>query len=217
LPRRIVAALTALVVALVVVGYVVWRDADRPGSRFTIVSGPLGHIEPVVLPRTGMRFRLRPTDVTGRGRVLVQAGTYLQPARDTITFTIFGTNHARIARCVFPPGAYRDNDQLACAVPDIGAVRSLRATRTGNAKVALSASGDTVGFLALEEQRSLLGRVSTVISRIATPLPNGIGSSITLLGLFGSVVLTLLALLLAPWPASRDDDDAPGDRPSPSG
>jgi hypothetical protein len=212
LAKRTLAALAvSLAVALIVVVYVVWRDADRRDSEFTIVSGPPDPVVPSVLPKTPTVFQLRPTSVGGRGRVLVQVGTYLETPRDTITFVVRGTGNARIARCVFPPSGYRDNDQLTCPVPDLAAVRSLLVTRTGNAKVALSANEDTVGYLVRAEQRSWLGRVSTALSRIATALPNGIGSTITVLALFGSVALTLLALLVAPWPArtERSGPEAP--------
>ena len=54
----------------------------------------------------------------------------------------------------------------------------------------------TAGYLAADEQTSFLGRVSTVLSRIATPLPNGVGSSVAVIGLFGSIALTVLVLVL---------------------
>jgi hypothetical protein len=194
LARRLIAA---LLLALLVVAYVVWRDADRSDARFTIVSGPPDPVVPFVLPKKPMRFHLRPTSVAGKGRVLVQVGTYLQPAKDTLTFTIFGVHGKRITRCAFPPTGYRDNDQLTCPVPDIGAVRSLLVVRKGNAKIALSAHDDTAGYLAREEQSSLLGRASTVLSRIAWALPDGVGSFVTVFGLFASVALTAFALLFA--------------------
>ena len=207
--RRILAALA---VALVVVVYVVWRDADRSDSEFTIVSGPPDPVVPFVVPKAPFVFKVRATSVGGPGRVLVQVGTYLERPRDTITFVVRGAGKARLARCVFPPAAYRDNASLGCQVPDLAAVRSLLVTRAGNAKVALSAHEGTAGYLAREEQRSWLGRASTVLSRIATALPNGIGSTVAVVGLFGSVALTAFALLLAWWrepdaqePAAADE------------
>ncbi len=209
--RRILASLVAsIAVGLIVVAYVVWRDADRRDSEFTIVSGPPDPVVPFVIPKTPIVFRLRPTSVGGPGRVLVQVGTYLERPRDTITFVVRGTGERRITRCVFPPTGYRDNDRLTCPVPDLADVRSLLVTRTGNAKVALSAHDGTAGYLARDEQRSWLGRASTVLSRIATALPNGIGSTIFVLGLFGSVALTVFALLYAWW-SEQDEHDGAAD------
>lgn len=201
--------LAALVLALLITGYVIVRDADRSDARFTIVSGPPDPTAPVVLPRAGMRYRVQATTVGGPGHLRVQVGTYLQPARDTLTFTVLDARRRRVARCVFPPSGYVDNQQLSCAVSDLRAVRSVRITRTGNAKIAVTAHDDIVGYFARDEQGSLLGRVSTVLSRIATPLPNPIGSVLTIAGLFGSVALTVVALLVA-W---RRDDDDPEPRP----
>jgi hypothetical protein len=212
LARRILAVLGASVaVGLIALVYVVWRDADRRDSEFTIVSGPPDPVVPFVVPKKPIVFRLRPTSVGGPGRVLVQVGTYLEKPRDTITFVVRGTGATRITRCVFPPSGYLDNDQLTCPVPDLADVRSLLVTRQGNAKVALSAHEGTVGYLAREEQRSWLGRASTVLSRIATALPNGIGSTIMVLGLFGSVALTAFALLYSWGREQEDHGDGAGD------
>ena len=106
-----------MVVGLLVVVYVVVRDADRPDARFTIVSGPPDPVVAFELPKTPVRFDVRPTSVKGPGQVLTQVGTFLQPAKDTITVTVFGPRGERIARCVTPPAAYHDNAQLACPVP----------------------------------------------------------------------------------------------------
>jgi hypothetical protein len=206
LARRILAALA---IALVVVAYVVWRDADRAGAEHTIVSGPPDPVMPLELPRTPVRFMVRPTSVTSKGRVLVQVGTYLEQPRDTLTFTVFGKGGSRIAHCAFPPASYTDNQQLDCPVPDLSAVRSLLVTRKGNAKIALSAHDGFAGYLAAEEQRSWAGRVSTVLSRIAVPLPNGVGSSVALVGLFGSVLLTAAALLCVIRREQIGDDPGP--------
>jgi hypothetical protein len=52
-----------------------------------------------------------------------------------------------------------------------------------------------------------------VLSRIAVPLPDGVGSSILVIALFGSVALTALALLLgvSPERSSVDRGDLEGD------
>jgi hypothetical protein len=101
----------------------------------------------------------------------------------------------RIARCVFPPGSYRDNEQLPCRLSDISRAHGLVVTRRGPAKLALYGHDKKAGSLVVDESASLGGRVSTVLSRIAVSLPNGVGSSILLLALFGSVALTAFAVL----------------------
>jgi hypothetical protein len=194
LARRIAAA---VVLALLLTGFVVLRDAHRASARSTIVSGPSGNVGAIPLPRTPVAFAIAATRAHGRGHVLLQVGTYLQPARDTVTLTVLGSAGARLARCVFPPGSYHDNQQLACAVRDVGAVRGLRVLRQGNRKLAVSASGDTAGYLAVDEQASLWGRTSTVLGRIAVPLPAGAGATVAVAGLFGSLVLAGLGVALA--------------------
>jgi hypothetical protein len=210
LARRI---LLAAIVGLVVVAYVVVRDADRRDARFTIVSGPPDPVVALELPRKApVRFDVRPTSVKGPGRVLTQVGTFLQPAKDTVTVTVFGPRGERIARCITPPASYHDNDQLACPVQDVSRVRAFRIALRGGAKLAVIAHDRTAGYLSVDEQTSFLGRASTVLSRIATSLPNGVGSAVALLGLFGSVALTALALLwsLCATPAPRGASEGDG-------
>jgi hypothetical protein len=194
LARRII---VAVVFALIVVVYVVVRDADRGDARFTIVSEPAGAVAPYPLPPMPVRFNVPSTSVKGPGHLFMQVGTYLESPSDTIILTLFGSRNRRLARCVFPPAKYHDNSQLACPVTDISRVRTVRVGREGTAKVAVLHHEQTAGYLGADEQVSLLGRVSTVLSRIAIPLPNGVGSAVVLFGLFGSTALTAFALLYA--------------------
>jgi hypothetical protein len=194
LARRVVAA---IVVGLLAVGYVVLRDADRSDAKFTVVSGPPAPVIPIVIPKGSTRYDVVATPVRGAGHLYLEVATYLQPARDTVVLSVLDARATRIARCVFPAGSYRDNEQLPCRLRDISRARSLIVTRRGSAKLALYGHEKKAGSLVVDESTSLIGRVSTVLSRIAVPLPNGVGSSILLIGLFGSVALTAFALLLA--------------------
>jgi hypothetical protein len=199
LARRILAA---VVVALLVVGYVVVRDAERSDATFTVVSGPTGAVIPTVMHARPTRYEVVATPVSGAGHLYLQVGTYLQKPTDTIALTVLDGSGARIARCVFPPRSYDDNAKLACPLRDISRARRLIVTRLGTAKIALYADREKAGFLVRNEATSLGGRISTVLSRIAVPLANGVGSGVLLISLFGSVALTVLALLLVvpmPW------------------
>jgi hypothetical protein len=200
-----------VIVALLAVAYVVVRDADRSDARFTIVSGPPDPVAAFELPLAPVHFAVRPTSVKGRGRVLNQVGTFLQPAKNTVIVTVLGPASERIARCASPPSSYHDNTQLACPVPDISRVRAERVERRGTARIAIISHEHTAGYLAADEQTSFFGRVSTVLSRIATPLPNGVGSSVALIALFGSIVLTVLVLLAATVGFASTESDTPGD------
>ena len=109
--------------------------------------------------------------------------------------------------------SYSDNEQLPCPLRDISRAHALRVTRHGTAKIALYGHDTQAGFLVKNEATSLTGRVSTVLSRVAVPLPNGIGSSVLLVALFGSVALTVLGLLLAvgiPDTSGSGDDGESG-------
>jgi hypothetical protein len=205
LARRVIAA---VVLALLVVGYVVVRDADRPDARFTVVAGPPGVVIPTVMHARPTRYEVVATPVSGAGHLYLQVGTYLQPPEDTIVLGVFDAAGTRIARCVFPPASYTDNGKLACPLTDISRARGLLVTRRGTAKIALYGNGDKAGYLVKDEATSFGGRISTVLSRIAVPLPDGVGSSVLLVALFGSVSLTALALLLASdtW-RERDPED----------
>jgi hypothetical protein len=185
------------VFALVIVGFVVLRDAANSDSKATIVSGPPDPVVPVVMNRLPSRYRIVPTAITGAGHLYLQVGTYLGVPTDTIELEVLDGSGMHIARCVFPPSSYHDNGRLVCPLPDISRARALLVRRRGNAKIALYTHDKTTGFLVKNEARSLVGRVSTVLSRIAVPLPNGVGSSALLVGLFGSVALTVFAFLLA--------------------
>jgi hypothetical protein len=194
LARRIIAA---VVIALLAVGYVVLRDADRSDAKFTVVSAPPEPVLPIVLPQGSRRYQVVATPVRGPGHLYLEVATYLQPASDTIVLSVLDASGTRIARCVFRPGSYRDNEQLPCRLADISRARSLVVTRRGPAKLALYGHDKKAGSLVVDESTSLGGRVSTVLSRIAVSLPNGVGSGILLLALFGSVGLTAFAVLAA--------------------
>jgi uncharacterized membrane protein YgcG len=208
LARRIVAA---VVFALVVVVFVVVRVVDRTEATTTVVAGPPDPVLPTVMHAKPTRYTVVPTPITGSGRIYLQVGTYLEQPEDAIVLDVRDASGARIARCVFPPASYTDNGQLRCPLADISRARSLIVTRRGTAKIALYGHGEQAGFLVKNEARSLVGRVSTVLSRIAVPLPNGVGSSALLVGLFGSVALTVFALLLAVRfePSTRGPDRHP--------
>lgn len=190
-------ALVAVVLALFAVGLVVVYDADRSDATFTIVSGPPDPIAPMVIPRAPTVYEVVASPVKGAGRLFLEVGTYLERPKDTIVLAVLGARGRRIARCVFPPSAYSDNEQLPCPLRDISRARALRVTRRGTAKIALYGHDEQAGFLVKNEATSFAGRVSTVLSRVAVPLPNGVGSSVLLVALFGSVALAALGLLLA--------------------
>jgi hypothetical protein len=194
LARRLGAA---ILLALLVVGFVVLRDANRTDAKFTVVSGPPNPVIPIVLHEDVTRYEVHPTRVAGPGYVFLQVATYLRPPANTMALAVLGAGGARISRCVFPPTTYTDNGRLRCAVNDISRVRSLLVTRRGHAKIAIYGHEHKAGFLVRNEATSLAGRVSTVLSRIAVPLPNGLGSTVLIASLFGSVALTAFALLLA--------------------
>jgi hypothetical protein len=198
--------IAAIVVGLLAVGYVALRDADRSDAKFTVVSGPPAPVIPIVIPKGTERYDVVATAVRGAGHLSLEVATYLQPPRDTVVLSLLDARGTRIARCVFPPRSYHDNGDLSCGLPDISRARSLIVTRRGPAKVAIYGHDKQAGTLVVAESTSLAGRVSTVLSRIAVPLPDGVGSSILLIGLFGSVALTAFALLLAvPFAGSSDD------------
>jgi hypothetical protein len=158
------------------------------------------------MPAKPTRYTVVPTPVRGAGYLFLQVGTYLQRPKDTIVLSALDGRGARIARCVFPPGSYVDNGKLRCPLPDISRARGLIVTRKGTARIALYGNRKKAGYLVKDEAGSFGGRVSTVLSRVAVPLPNGLGSSVLIVGLFGSVVLTALALLLA----VREPQPTPG-------
>jgi uncharacterized membrane protein YgcG len=192
LARRIVAA---VVFALLVVGFVVVRVVDRTDTTTTVVAGPPDPVLPTVMHAKPTRYTVVATPVTGAGRLYLQVGTYLEQPKDTIVLDVRDAGGARMARCVFPPASYTDNGQLRCPLADISRARSLIVTRRGTAKIALYGHEEQAGYLVKNEAGSYLGRVSTALSRIAVPLPNGMGSAILLSGLFGSVALVALVLL----------------------
>jgi hypothetical protein len=200
--------LAAIAVGLLVTGFVVVRDADRSDAEFTVVSGPPDPVSPTDMLAKQTRYDVVATPVRGRGYLYVQVGTYLRQPRDTIVLAVLDRRGARIARCTFPPSSYTDNGRLQCPLQDISRARSLRVTRRGTARIALYANRDKAGYLVKPEATSLPGRVSTVLSRVAVPLPNGIGSTVLLAGLFGSAALTALALLLLLPARSRRGADS---------
>jgi hypothetical protein len=215
----------ALLLGIVVAGFVVARDAARSDAKFTVVSGPPHPVVPTAMHARTMRYRVVPTPITGAGSLYLEVGTYLRLPEDTIVLTVMDARGRRIARCVFPPTAYHDNGNLRCPLPDITLAHGLIVTRRGTAKIAVYGNGDRAGFVVKNEAASFSGRVWTVLSRIAVPLPNGVGSTIVIVGLAGSVALTVLALLLVlPWPSrgsarrevADDDADTPTDRPAPA-
>ncbi len=121
---------------------------------------------------------------------------------------------------MFPPTSYTDNGKLSCPVSDISRAHGLIVTRRGTAKIALYGNHDQAGYLVKNEATSFIGRVWTVLSRIAVPLPNGVGSTILVAGLVGSVALTALALLLVvPFgrPAEDEGADTLSDPSAPAG
>jgi hypothetical protein len=207
--RRLAAS---LVLALLAVGFVVLRDANRSDAKFTVVSGPGNPLLPIVLHKDTTRFEVHATAVTGPGSLFLQAATYLQRPKDTIVMTVLDQRGAHVARCVFPPSSYTDNGRLVCPLRDISQAHGVLVIRRGSAKIAIYGHKHRVGFLVRDESTSLAGRVSTVLSRIAVPLPNGLGSGVLLISLFGSVALTAYALLCAvprgrqPRPSTGEPD-----------
>jgi hypothetical protein len=215
----------ALLLGIVVAGFVVARDAARSDAKFTVVSGPPHPVLPTVMHSRPTRYRVVATPIAGAGSLYVQVGTYLELPKDTIILSVLDGRGRRIARCVFPPTSYTDNGKLSCPLPDITRAHGLIVARRGTAKIALYSNGDQAGFVVKNEAASFSGRVWTVLSRIAVPLPNGVGSTVVIVGLAGSVALTALALLLVlPLPSRRpareevadDDADTPTDRPAPA-
>jgi hypothetical protein len=194
------AVVLAMLAGALVVAIVVLRDADRPGARITFVAGPRDPVVPFKLTKPVTRFRIEPTAIRGRGLLSDQIGTYVKTPQDTITFDILDAHGSRIARCVYPPDTYIDNTHLACPLPDIARARTLVVSRSGTADTALIAHGTASGYLAIYEDPSLAGRVSTVLSRVATSFPNGVGSTVLIVGVFASVALSVLALMLAVGP-----------------
>jgi hypothetical protein len=206
--------LIAIVFALLVTGFVVVRVTERSDTKLTVVSGPPDPVIPTVMRARPTRYVVVPTGIRGAGHLYLQVGTYLQPPKDTIVLTVLDGAGSRIARCVFPPHSYTDNGTLVCPLLDISKARGLIVTRRGTAKVALYGNRTNAGYLVKHEAMSFPGRVSTALSRIAVPLPNGVGSSVLLIGLFGSVALTAFAtLLVLREPRDRQDDDPVGEAP----
>jgi hypothetical protein len=204
----------SLLVALLVVGVVVLRDANRADSKFTVVSGPPNPVIPIVLHKGANRFEVRATRVAGPGYVQLQVATYLKAPENTMVLAVLGRGGGRVARCVFPPSSYTDNGRLKCRLSDTSRVRGLIVTRRGTAKIAVYGHEHRAGFVVRYEATSLSGRVSTVLSRIAVPLPNGVGSTVLIASLLGSVALTACALLLAV--ATRRPPGPPTGAPDPT-
>jgi hypothetical protein len=201
LAKRILAAVA---LGLIVVVYVVLQLAGGADVKYTVVAGPPDPVIPTVIHSKPTRYAVVPTPIRGRGRLYLQVGTYLKQPTDTIVLDVLDGRGSRIARCVFSPSSYTDNGKLRCPISDISRVRGLVVIRRGTAKVALYGHDEKAGYLVKDEATSLPGRISTALSRIAVPLPNGWGSTVLLLGLFGSVSLTALALLLVvPLPSRR--------------
>jgi hypothetical protein len=215
----VLGAAFALAIAAVVV--IVLRDADRSDAYSTTVSAPPGGVTPTFVGNGPVRFSVKPAPVGGRGYLYVQVGTYATPAKDTIRFSLLDGRGARVAHCVYPPTSYHDNQSLVCPVPDISQVHALVVTRTGKPGIALSASGKYTGYLARDEASSLTGRIWTVLSRVATSLPDGVGASILLVALFATVVLSVLGVAFAAASDSADGEgseraDDIGDGPAPT-
>jgi hypothetical protein len=208
-----------ILVALAAVIVIVLRDADRPGAYSTVVSAPPGAIAPTFVGAAPVRFSVTPATVKGRGVFFAQVGTYVTAPVDTITLAILDGAGRKVARCVFPPSTYHDNSSLACPVPDIARVRAVRVTRGGKAPIALTTGGGFVGYLQRDEPSSLTGRIRTVLSRLATGLPDGVGAVVLLVALLASIILTGLGLALATgWrsgdpPASSRAMDLPAHTP----
>jgi hypothetical protein len=205
LARRILAA---AVLGLIVVVYVVLQLAGGSDLKYTVVAGPPDPVIPTVMHAKPTRYAVVPTPIRGRGRLYLQIGTYLKQPRDTVVLDVLDGTGTRIALCTFPPSSYTDNERLPCPLADISRVRGLIVTRRGTAKIALYGHDEKAGYLVKDEATSLAGRISTALSRIAVPLPNGWGSTVLLVSLFGSVALTALALLLVlPLPSRRRDGE----------
>ena len=187
------------------------RDADRSDARFTIVAGPREPTAPFKLTRPVARFSIEPTRIKGRGLLSDQIGTYLKPPKDRITFTILDGRGSHLARCVYPPESYLDNTHLACPLPDISRARTLVVRRSGSAETALIAHDRSSGYLIVNQDPSLGGRIHTVLSRVATTFPNGVGSAVLIAGLFASVALTLLGVLLAVIPSTAPRSEVADD------
>jgi hypothetical protein len=207
LARRIAGA---LVIALLTVGFVVLRDAGRSDAKFTVVSGPPDPVIPTVMHKVPTRYTVVSTSIRGPGRLYLQVGTYLERPKDTVVLDVLDARGSQITRCAFPPGSYADNDQLPCPLRDIARARGLIVTRRGTAKIALYAHEQYAGFLVKNEATSLGGRVSTVLSRVAVPLPHGLGAGALLVALFGSVALTAFALLSAARGTGQQGRDETG-------
>ena len=175
----------ALLLGILVAGFVVARDASRSDARFTVVSGPPRPVVPTVMHARPTRYRVVATPIAGAGSLHLEVGTYLESPEDTIVLAVLDARGSRIARCVFPPTSYTDNGKLRCPVPDISRVRGLIVTRRGTAKIAIYGNLDQAGYLVKNEASSFTGRVWTVLSRIAVPLPNGVGSTVVIVGLVG--------------------------------
>jgi hypothetical protein len=75
-------------------------------------------------------------------------------------------------------------------------------SRSDTAETALIAHDGSSGYLVVDENPSLGGRIRTVLSRIGTSLPNGVGSGVVLAGFFASVAFSILALMVAAGPSA---------------
>jgi hypothetical protein len=189
----------AVAIGALVTALVVWRDADRPDATFMIAgapTAPLGVVEITTAPRRS--FALPRLDDDGRGRLLLQVGTYSQPPVATIRLEVLDARGHRQAACRFPPSAYYDNALLRCDLPDVARARRVVISHAPRSKLAVFATRGVVGYLAYTSSGSAVSRVRSVVDRVGLLMPAGMGPVVLIAGLFLSTAAWVLALLLAP-------------------
>jgi hypothetical protein len=188
----------ALVFGLLVTLLVVWRDADRADATYVIgavPAQPLSAFELTGMPRRS--FALPRLTHDGRGRVLLQIATYLQPPSATVRLDVVDARGRPQARCTFPPSSYHDNTLLRCDVPSVVRARRVVVSHAGPAKLAVLANDGVAGYLAYTSSGDLFSRMRSVVDRVGIELPAGLGPTVLLGGLWLSTAAAALGVLIA--------------------
>jgi hypothetical protein len=198
----------ALLVGLLVTLVVIWRDADRADATYVIGAAPQLPLAPIEITDTPSRsFTLPRVDAGGRGRLLLQIATYLQRPTATVRLDVLDALGGSQARCTFPPSSYEDNALLPCDVPDIARARRVVVSHARPAKLAVYANGSEVGYLAYTSPGGVFSRMHSVVERVGTSLPPGVGPAVLIGGLWLSAAAAALAVLIA-LGVAREGPDA---------
>jgi hypothetical protein len=197
----------AVAIGALVTGLILWRDADRPDATFMIAAAPTAPLAVVEITSTPRRsFALPRLRDDGRGRLMLQVGTYSQAPVATIRLEVLDSRGRRQATCRFPPSAYYDNALLRCDLPDVAHARRVVISHAPRSQLAVFATRGVVGYLAYTSSGSAVSRVRSVVDRVGLLMPAGMGPLVLIAGLVLSTAAWVLALLLVPGVVRRRPD-----------